>query len=206
MPKVKDNSGLMLMAEQHLIDLKKVIENMDEHRGRTFIRWLAKQNEYLEWEVGFKPKKLKNYKRGEIVHINFGFNVGSEHGGPHWGAILDDNKWSSPTVLVIPLGSLEEGQSKEEVHIDDVYLGQIPSINNKHVFGIPTQIRAISKLRITKPRKAEDRNYHLTSEQLDLIDKKVYSLFFSNSKAIHEIAVAFKEAAASGQIVVDKTE
>lgn len=59
MPKVKDDSGLMLMAEQHLIDLKKVIENMDTHRGRTFIRWLAKQNEYLEWEVGFKPKKIK---------------------------------------------------------------------------------------------------------------------------------------------------
>ncbi len=109
-------------------------------------------------------------------------------------------------MLVIPLGSLEEGQSEADVHIDDVYLGQIPSINNKLVFGIPTQIRAISKLRITKPRKAEDKEYNLTSEQLDLIDKKVYPLFFSNSKAIHEVAVAFKEAASAGQLIVDKIE
>jgi mRNA-degrading endonuclease toxin of MazEF toxin-antitoxin module len=197
MSKVKDNSGLMLIAEQRLSDLKTIIGNMDEKRGRSFLLWLEQQNKYLQWEVGFDPLRLKRYKRGEVVHIHFGFNTGSEHGGPHWGVILDDNKKSSPTAVVMPLGSLAEGQTEADVHPDDIFLGQIPSINNKLVFGIPTQIRAISKLRITKPKKAKDKTYELTNDQLDLIDQRLYKMFFSKSKVVHEFALAYLEASAS---------
>jgi mRNA interferase MazF len=196
-PKIKDNTGLMLVAEQHIHNLKMIIGEMEEKRGKSFLLWLEQQNRYLQWEVGFEPTRLKRYKRGDVIHIQFGFNTGSEHGGPHWGVILDDNKKSSPTAVVLPLGSLESGQTEKDVHKDDIFLGKIPSINNNLVFAIPTQIRAISKLRIIKPKKAQEKIYDLTNDQLDLIDKKLYSLFFQNSKVIHEIALSYRETAAT---------
>ncbi|MBD3922981.1 type II toxin-antitoxin system PemK/MazF family toxin [Paenibacillus sp. PR3] len=194
---VKNNPALMKQTAKALSDLQNVIENMDEHRGRTLLHWLSRQNNYLQWEVGFNPKKNKNYKRGEVVHINFGFNVGSEHGGPHWGVILDDNKWSSPTAIVIPLGSLDDGKGEADVHTDDVYLGQIPSINDKLVYALPTQIRTVSKLRITSPRTTKDDDHYLTNAQLDLIDNKMVNLFFSKSKAIQEMQKAHSQVAGS---------
>lgn len=101
MTKVKGNPGLVLIADQHLNKLKCIIEDMDEKRGRSFLLWMEQQNRYLEWEIGFDPTRLKRYRRGDVVHIHFGFNIGSEHGGPHWGVILDDNKKSNPTAVVM---------------------------------------------------------------------------------------------------------
>ncbi|MDU0331203.1 type II toxin-antitoxin system PemK/MazF family toxin [Paenibacillus sp. 3LSP] len=197
MRKVKDNENLMKIMEMNLKRLQNTIEEMEEKRGSIFIRWLDQQNKYLEWEFDFDPKRLKRYKRGEVVHIHFGFNAGSEHGGPHWAVVLDDNKRSSPTAVVLPLGSLSEDQSCSDVHTDDVYLGVIPAVNDNKVFAIPTQIRAISKLRITKPKKTKDTSYFLTNEQLDAIDRKIFDLFFKKSKAIYS---HISEAASTSEI------
>lgn len=82
--------------------------------------WLKTFVDYLKWEDTFDYTKISRFKRGEIISINLGFNVGSEQGGLHYAIVLDnDNKQSSPVLTVIPLSSGDEGKA----HKNDVYLG-----------------------------------------------------------------------------------
>ena len=51
-------------------------------------------------------KKSIAYKRGDIVKLNFGFNIGSEYGGLHYAIVINNkNPHSSSVVTVIPLTS-----------------------------------------------------------------------------------------------------
>ena len=51
---------------------------------------------------------LRRYKRGEIVKVHLGFNVGSEEGGLHYAVVLDkNNAKSSPVITIIPLTSVK---------------------------------------------------------------------------------------------------
>lgn len=53
--------------------------------------------------------EIYSYKRGNIVKLNFGFNIGSEYGGLHYGVVLDNhNAQSSPVITVIPLTSVKD--------------------------------------------------------------------------------------------------
>ena len=42
--------------------------------------WLKDYVRYLKSEDTFNPLKQENYKRGDVVKINLGFNIGSEEG------------------------------------------------------------------------------------------------------------------------------
>ena len=83
--------------------------------------WIEEYASYIQDEKTFDYKRLKSYKRGDIIKVNFGFNVGSEYGGLHYAIVLNNNKArNSPVVTVIPLTSFIEG---DELHNDDVFLG-----------------------------------------------------------------------------------
>lgn len=84
--------------------------------------WLEQYTKYIQQENKFEPKYLKSYKRGDIVKLNFGFNVGSEYGGLHYAIVINNNNpHSSPVLTVIPLTSLKT--SEDQIHPDDVFLG-----------------------------------------------------------------------------------
>lgn len=83
--------------------------------------WLEQFSDYIMEEDNFNPTALKSYKRGDIVKLNFGFNVGSEYGGLHYGVVINNsNPHNSKVLTVIPLTSYKQGQ---EIHHDDVFLG-----------------------------------------------------------------------------------
>jgi mRNA-degrading endonuclease toxin of MazEF toxin-antitoxin module len=83
--------------------------------------WVKDYVRLINFEEQFEPTKNIAYKRGNIVKINFGFNVGSEYGGLHYGVVLDNkNSHSSPVITVIPLTSVKENKS---VHSNNVELG-----------------------------------------------------------------------------------
>lgn len=82
--------------------------------------WLESYSTYLEWEENFDPKRIIAYKRGDVIKVDFGFNIGSEHGGLHYAVVLDKyNKHNSPVVTVVPLSS----GTKDSVYERDVFLG-----------------------------------------------------------------------------------
>lgn len=83
--------------------------------------WIKDYVRMINFEDRFEPTKNIAYKRGNVVKINFGFKIGSEYGGLHYGVVLDNkNDHSSPVITVIPLTSVKDSG---ETHNNSVELG-----------------------------------------------------------------------------------
>ncbi len=83
--------------------------------------WIKDYVNYISFEETFDPARNIAYKRGNVVKINFGFNVGSEYGGLHYGIVLDNkNNHNSPVLTVIPLTSVK---NNKPTHNNSVELG-----------------------------------------------------------------------------------
>ena len=107
--------------------------------------WIESYSKYLLTEEKFDYKLIPRYKRGDVISLNFGFNIGSEHGGLHYAIVLDnDNKQSSPVVTVIPLSSGNE----EDTYDRDVFLGNElhDKLNAKYIKLITQVDEEISEL------------------------------------------------------------
>lgn len=94
---------------KYLEELKKSNLQKDKDKLYKLSQWLYGYSKYLRFEKTFKPQKLIKYHRGDVVKINFGFNVGNELGGVHYAIVLDNNNaHSSGTLTVVPLSSTKE--------------------------------------------------------------------------------------------------
>lgn len=83
--------------------------------------WLKDYVRFINFEENFEPTRNIAYKRGNIVKLNFGFNIGSEYGGLHYAIVLDNhNAHNSPVVTVIPLTSIK---ADKVPHQNSVELG-----------------------------------------------------------------------------------
>jgi mRNA interferase MazF len=158
--------------------LDSVVANMDDDRKQKYLEWLDIQSDYLVRELTFDPKRLLNYKRRDLILLNFGFNVGSEIGGMHWGVVVEHrNSKASDTVVVVPLSSLDDNEDSSKLHSSEVYLGVIQEINDKNVKACVGQIKTVSKVRLYKPKNKYQQRIRISEEQMDKIDAKVKELF-----------------------------
>lgn len=83
--------------------------------------WIKDYVRLINFEEKFEPTRNIAYKRGNIVKIQFGFNIGSEYGGLHYGVVLDNqNAHNSPVITVIPLTS---SKNDHKIHQNSVDLG-----------------------------------------------------------------------------------
>lgn len=192
--KLKDIAELLRTLTARLARIKAIAENMTIKRGKIYMDWLRDHADYLKREVGFKPTSMRRYKRGEIIYVNFGFNVGSEIGGLHFAVVASDCDQTNPVVNVIPLGSLEKHQTAADLHKKEQYLGVIPGMNGLQSYAIPNQLRPVSKLRILAPKGKDDTVVKIDPELMDLIDKKVVSLYVKGYVSVKELAQKEKQA------------
>ena len=80
--------------------------------------WIKDYSRYIKQEETFDSSRLPRYKRGSIVRVNFGFNVGKEFGGLHLAVVIDnDNKRNSDVITVVPLSSTD-GKIVHERNVD----------------------------------------------------------------------------------------
>lgn len=104
--------------------LESFINSTSEHhlkKANLISYWLKDYVRLIHFEEKYDPKKNISYKRGNIVKLNFGFNIGSEYGGLHYGVVLDNhNAHNSPVITVIPLTSVKAGRT---IHENNVELG-----------------------------------------------------------------------------------
>lgn len=86
--------------------------------------WMDDWTTFLSYELRFSPTSLRRYKRGEIIKVHLGFNVGSEEGGLHYAVVLDkNNSVNSPVVTVVPLTSVKPNTDVKNLHKGSVFLG-----------------------------------------------------------------------------------
>ena len=100
------------------LSLKRLDESFNKHielleykKSHLLAYWVNDFANYHDEERTFSPKNLKIFKRGDIVKVNLGFNVGKEMGGLHYCVVVNkfDNK-NSGTLNVIPLSSSKENK------------------------------------------------------------------------------------------------
>lgn len=103
--KLNKDEALKLMTS--LLD--SYIANSDKiDKANKFSYWLKDYSIYLSREETFNPLHLKEYKRGDIVKVNLGYNIDKELGGLHYCVVLDNkNSKAFKTITVIPLTSIK---------------------------------------------------------------------------------------------------
>lgn len=132
--------------ETHKLDsLKKLdsyitslIQNDDpkiNSKADKLCYWIKDWTTFLEYEPNFSPRKLRRYKRGEIIKVHLGYNIGSEQGGLHYAVVLDkDNPLSSPVITIVPLTSI-----KHKMDLNNIKSGNI-NLGNELFIGLSSKI------------------------------------------------------------------
>ncbi len=97
--------------------IKEKMQN-DYKKAAIFVYWLNDYITYIKNEDKFKAGHLINYKRGQIILVNFGYRIGKELGGNHYAIVLDvRNSRYTDTLTVVPLMS----KKPKETYYSKVY-------------------------------------------------------------------------------------
>lgn len=95
-----------------------------QNKADKFSYWLEDYIRFLDFEEEFVSSKKRRYKRGEILKVHLGYNIGSEEGGLHYCVVMDkSNSIHSPVISIIPLTSVKPWTNLGELHETEVYLG-----------------------------------------------------------------------------------
>lgn len=91
----------------------------DCKRSHNYYQWISKKTQIVINEPTYKCVDEEKIKRGSVVWVEFGFNIGNEFGGRHPAIIL---RKTGASIFVIPLSSQEPSEKKDyHVKIDKVY-------------------------------------------------------------------------------------
>lgn len=105
--------------------LNHLIDNNSQAKADKIAFWIKDWVEYLKREETFNPARTLKYKRGSVVKVHLGFNVGSEEGGLHYAIVVDaDNSLGNPVFTVIPLTSVKKHTDISKLGKDQLYLGK----------------------------------------------------------------------------------
>lgn len=142
--------------------------------------WLNKEATIFINETQPLKKNFPNFKRGEIIKVDFGVNIGTELSHTHFAIVLNnDDTNSNDNITVLPISS-KNGYKR--IALGKILKEAIPNTKkyNLYCYGMITQIKTISKKRIFK----EKIKYICNSEILDKIDKCIIN-YLTNSKPIN---------------------
>lgn len=113
--------------------------------------WLEDWATFLAFEPSFSPSSLKRYKRGEVIKIHLGFNIGSEEGGLHYAVVLDkNNPLHSPVVTIAPLTSVKPNTDVSNLHSGSVFLG------NELYASLNAKVSALQRLTDTERKTLQE--------------------------------------------------
>ncbi len=116
------NSQKQLVSQvQLLIDKTDMTDNDDRKRTMNYCDWIDKKTNIVleEKTFNFNDAKYNMIKRGSVVWVEFGFNIGAEFGGRHPAVVL---RRTEGTIFVVPLSSQKPNRIKPyHVEIKKVY-------------------------------------------------------------------------------------
>ena len=172
----------MLNKDFLLKNIKKTLVNIEPNLALQYLTWLDKKTVYFKDSVlkngyGVQPDNLK---RGDIVWVEFGINIGNElsdlftkgHYALVWQVDLGN-------VVVIPLTSRNSFNSPLCLN-----LGIIKGLNDNastNSYLKLDAIRSISKRRIARIPNAENGKICLDNQRIRMVKKHIYTYFIEDS-------------------------
>jgi mRNA-degrading endonuclease toxin of MazEF toxin-antitoxin module len=165
-----------------LNQLREALNKLPTKKQKLITDWIIRLCHYIGFEDAFRPERVPRYRRGDIVYVDFGLNIGNEYGGVHYAAVLEaNNHKKSGNIIVIPLTSLDADKTKDDIHAADLFLGcGIIPWTPYATIAKPAQVRAVSKMRIIKPLKKDDKRARLNDEYLEMIEDRLKQIIFVN--------------------------
>lgn len=140
MKKAKTKKELIVHKNNAINAIESYIDNLiagnniQKSKADKFCYWLEDYSSFLGYEDSFSPRKMRRYKRGEIIKAHLGYNIGSEEGGLHYCVVIDkNNSVNSPVLTVVPLTSVKQDTDISQLYPTQVYLGNelFTSLNAK---------------------------------------------------------------------------
>lgn len=133
------------------VSFLKHINSQEYKTSHLLAYWINDYANYHDEEKTFDTGKLIVFKRGNIIKVNLGFNIGHELGGLHYCVVLD--KYDNPkngTLNVIPLTSKKKKKyPKSSIDLGDeiyntlnlLYTKEIEKLSNKYtdIWSLPTE-------------------------------------------------------------------
>ncbi|MCT3135775.1 type II toxin-antitoxin system PemK/MazF family toxin, partial [Lactococcus lactis] len=84
-----------------------------EENEKSFLKadkisyWMEDWMNYLKLEESFECRRIPKLKRGSVVKVHLGFNIGKEEGGLHYAIVLDNNNALGHSLItIVPLTSV----------------------------------------------------------------------------------------------------
>ena len=169
-------------AKHAINSIYKKLSSIDSEIAGEFIAWLDKKATYFKESINKSGYNTQpdNIKRGDIVWVEFGINVGTElsdfntkgHYALVWAVDLGN-------IVVIPLSSRDAIGSNLTFDI-----GVIPELNeddsDTHSYLKLDAIRSISKRRIARMIGRDDGKITLSKENIKLVEEAIKVAFLNN--------------------------
>ena len=172
-------SKALQKIDDYLTNLIQSDEPRDNGKADKLCYWLNDWMNFLPFEKDFSPKSLRRYKRGEIIKIHLGFNVGSEEGGLHYAVVLDkNNAKSSPVVTVVPLTSVKPHTDTTNLKNGSIFLGNelFTNLNSKISMvdrKVKSEIDELEKLVADASKKASSEHFSTIDTKLGTARKEL---------------------------------
>lgn len=142
------------------VSFNKHIELQEYKKSNILAYWIKDFANYHDNEKSFTYSALKTFKRGDIVKVNLGFNVGRELGGLHYCVVINknDNPYSG-TLNVIPLSSAKEDKIYNEstcIELGDELFLRLFNKYDTEMIELNKQIDSFNALNIESNSLKED--------------------------------------------------
>ena len=178
----------------------KHIEKQEYKKSDILAYWIKDFSNYHDEEENFNPSNLRVFKRGDIIKVNLGFNVGNELGGLHYCVVISkkDNK-KSGTLNIVPLSSFKENKKYNESTCLDLGDELYTSISNrqKNLANETTQeAHEILKIEPQNMEKSDLEKLKEIAQQLDYLAKinfEVEKMKHGTIALVHQITTISKQ-------------
>lgn len=178
------------------ISFIKHIELAEYKKSNILAYWINDFANYHDDERTFKPSSLKTFKRGDIIKVNLGFNVGTELGGLHYCVVLNknDNPYSG-NLNIIPLSSSKENKVFNKTTCidlgDELYLLLTQKVN-REFDNVRTQLSNLSQLNDNAASK-ELKKISQKVEYLGKMQNEISKMKHGSFALIHQITTISKQ-------------
>lgn len=103
-----------------LTDLLEKFKELNAKQFFNLLKWMIRLTKLTINDVSHSKKiRFAKFRQGDIVKVDFGFNVGRELGGVHYAVVLSNNDSQySATVVVAPLTSIKANSKIKRWEMD----------------------------------------------------------------------------------------
>ena len=179
------------------VSFNKHIELSEYKKSNILAYWFKDFAQYHDDEKTFDTTKLKVFKRGDIVKVNLGFNVGNELGGLHYCVVINknDNPYSG-NLNVIPLSSIKEDKeynSETCINLGDELFTLLSKKLEKQGQYVNQQLVLFNKISKSNDKAVDIKSLVKSIDYFQKINEEIERMKHGSIAYVHQITTISKQ-------------